>query len=230
MALITEKSGRAKQEEFDAIVRKKDVTKLTIGDLIIPIASAIVFIILTFAVFVPMVKSAIDYLGQIKEVEGKIEQLEKLDKQLTKLDETQMNQDVVTSRVVIPKILLVSDLVYYLDTLATSLNLEISELSSSDTLSAVSGPLGYRGSYDSVLSFLDQAQNVSPYMLRLENAEISKSGNLDSGEVWDVSLNVSGYFISEDTKEPDIYSNFQPYTEYNDIVEVFRVKAASKNQ
>lgn len=230
MALITGKSSRAKQEEFDVIARKKNVTKLTISDLIIPIASGIVFIILTFAVFVPMVKSAIDYRGQIKEVEGKIEQLEKLDKQLTQLDETQMNQDVVTSRVVIPKILLVSDLVYYLDTLATSLNLEISELSSSDTLNAVSGPLGYKGSYDSVLSFLDQAQNVSPYMLRLENAEISKSGNMEKGEVWDVSLNVSGYFISEDTKEPDIYSNFKPYTEYSDIVEIFRVKAESRNQ
>lgn len=230
MALITDKSNKVRQEEFDVIARKKNVARLTIGDLIIPIASGIVFIILTFAVFVPMVKSAIDYLGQIKEVEGKIEQLEKLDKQLTKLDETQANQDVVTSRVVIPKILLVSDLVYYLDTLATSLNLEISELSSSDTLNAVSGPLGYRGSYDSVLSFLDQAQNVSPYMLRLENAEVSRKGEKESGEIWDISLNVSGYFISEDTKEPDIYSNFQPYTEYNDIVEIFRVKAASKNQ
>ncbi len=92
---------------------------------------------------------------------------------MTKLDEAvQANQDVVTSREVIPKILLVSDLVYYLDTsLATSLNLEISELSSSDSLDAVSGPLGYKGGYDNVLSFLDQAQNVSPYMLRLENAE-----------------------------------------------------------
>jgi hypothetical protein len=230
MALITDKSNKVRQEEFDVIARKKNVARLTISDLIIPIASGIVFIILTFAVFVPMVKSAIDYLGQIKEVEGKIEQLEKLDKQLTKLDETQANQDVVTSRVVIPKKLLVSDLVYYLDTLATSLNLEISELSSSDTLNAVSGPLGYRGSYDSVLSFLDQAQNVSPYMLRLENAEVSRRGKKESGEIWDISLNVSGYFISEDTKEPDIYSNFQPYTEYNDIVEIFRVKAASKNQ
>ena len=142
---------------------------------------------------------------------------------MTKLDEVQANQDVVTSREVIPKILLVSDLVYYLDTLATSLNLEISELSSSDSLDAVSGPLGYKGGYDNVLSFLDQAQNVSPYMLRLENAEVSRSDNEESGEVWDISLNVSGYFISEDTKEPDIYSNLQPYTEYYDFVEIFRV-------
>ena len=230
MGLITGKSNKAKQEELDVITRKKNVTRLTISDLIIPIASGIVFTILTFAVFVPMVKSAIEYLGEIKEVEAKIEQLDKLDKQLTKLDEVQANQDVVTSREVIPKILLVSDLVYYLDTLATSLNLEISELSSSDSLDAVSGPLGYKGGYDNVLSFLDQAQNVSPYMLRLENAEVSRSDNEESGEVWDISLNVSGYFISEDTKEPDIYSNFQPYTEYNDIVEIFRVKAESRNQ
>ena len=229
MGLITEKSTEAKREEFDVITRKKNVARLSISDLIIPIASGIVFVILSFAVFVPMVKSAIQYLGEIKEVDSKIDKLEKLDKQLVQLDEIQMTEDVITSREVVPKILLVSDLVYYLDNLATSLSLEISELSSSDTLNAVSGPLGYKGSYENVLSFLDQAQNVSPYMLRLENAEVSRSENEQEGEVWDRSLNISGYFIAEDTKEPDIYGNFQQYTEYNDIVEIFRIKAASKN-
>lgn len=230
MALLAEKSTKARQEEFDAITRKKKVTKLTIGDLIIPIASGIVFIILVFAVFVPMTKSAMEYLEEIKEVDSKIEKLEKVDKQLQELDEIQTNEDVITSREVIPKILLVSDLVYYLDTLATSLNLEISELSSSDTLNAVSGPLGYKGSYESVLSFLDQAQNVSPYMLRLENVEVSRGNNLGNAVIWEISLNISGYFISEGTKDPDIYSDFQPYTKYNDIVEIFRLKAASKNK
>ncbi len=229
MGLITEKSTEAKREEFDVITRKKNVARLSISDLIIPIASGIVFVILSFAVFVPMVKSAIQYLGEIKEVDSKIDKLEKLDKQLVQLDEIQMTEDVITSREVVPKILLVSDLVYYLDNLATSLSLEISELSSSDTLNAVSGPLGYKGSYENVLSFLDQAQNVSPYMLRLENAEVSRSENEQEGEVWDISLNISGYFIAEDSKEPDIYANFQPYTEYNDIVEIFRIKAASKD-
>ncbi len=230
MGLITEKSTEAKREEFDVITRKKNVTRLTISDLIIPIASAIVFVILSFAVFVPMVQSAIQYLGEIKEVGSKIEKLDKVDKQLLKLDEIQITEDVVTSREVVPKILLVSDLVYYLDNLATSLSLEISELSSSDSLDSVSGPLGYKGSYENVLSFLDQAQNVSPYMLRLENIEVSRSENEQDGEVWDISLNVSGYFIAEDNKEPDIYANFQPYTEYNDIVEIFRIKALSKNK
>ena len=70
MGLITGKSNKAKQEELDVITRKKNVTRLTISDLIIPIASGIVFTILTFAVFVPMVKSAIEYLGEIKEVEA----------------------------------------------------------------------------------------------------------------------------------------------------------------
>lgn len=230
MGLLTDKSSKARQEEFDVITRKKNVTRLTIGDLIIPIASGVVFVILSFAVFVPMIQSAIQYLEEIKEVNSKIEKLEKVDKQLLKLEETQINEDVITSREVIPKILLVSDLVYYLDTLATSLNLEISELSSSDALNAVSGPLGYKGSYENVLSFLDQAQNVSPYMLRLQNAEVSRRNNQENIDVWEISLNVSGYFISEETKDPDIYSNFLPYTEYNDIVEIFRIKAASKNK
>ena len=46
MGLITGKSNKAKQEELDVITRKKNVTRLTISDLIIPIASGIVFTIL----------------------------------------------------------------------------------------------------------------------------------------------------------------------------------------
>ncbi len=67
MGLITGKSNKAKQEELDVINRKKMLARLTISDLIIPIASGIVFTILTFAVFgAPMVKSAIEYLEKLR--------------------------------------------------------------------------------------------------------------------------------------------------------------------
>lgn len=228
MGLLTSQSTKKRKLEMEVINKKVRNTKLGFGDLVIPIASGAVFIILSFAVFVPMVKSAFDYLDEIKVTQEKIDQLEKLDKQLNKLDENQLNEDVLTFRLVIPKILLVSDLVYYLDDLATSLELTISELSSSDSINGVTGPLEYSGAYDKVLAFLNDAQNVSPYMLRLENVEVSaREDEQLLTETWSISLQISGYYMAEDEKEPSIYSPFQPYTEYEDIVEVFKTKAES---
>lgn len=227
MALVTSQAEKKKKEELQKVVEKRGSKKLTISDLIIPIASSIVLIVLCFAVFIPMVRSAFEYRDEIKEIDQKIEQLEKLSKQLDQLDENQLSEDVLTSRTVVPNKLLVSDLVYYIDNLAKSLNLQISKLSSSDSLNSVSGPLGYEGEYTNVIDFLDKAQNVSPYMIRLENVKLSRKNKNDGKDNWAIDMIVSGYYISDSEEEPSIYSNFQPYTQHSDILEIFREKAKS---
>ena len=227
MALVTSQTEKKKKAELQKVVEKRGSKKLTISDLIIPIASSIVLIILCFVVFIPMVKSALEYMDEIKEIDQKIEQLDKLNKQLDQLDESQLSDDVLTSRTVVPNTLLVSDLVYYIDNLAKSLNLQISKLSSADSLNSVSGPLGYEGEYTNVIDFLDKAQNVSPYMIRLENIKLSRRNKNDGKDNWSIDMIVSGYYISDSEEEPSIYSNFKPYTEHSDILEIFREKARS---
>ena len=227
MALVTSQTEKKKKAELQKVVEKRGSKKLTISDLIIPIASSIVLIILCFAVFIPMVRSAFEYMDEMKEIDQKIEQLEKLSKQLDQLDENQLSDDVLTSRTVVPNTLLVSDLVYYIDNLAKSLNLQISKLSSADSLNSVSGPLGYEGEYSNVIDFLDKAQNVSPYMIRLENIKLSRKNKNDGKDNWSIDMIVSGYYISDSEEEPSIYSNFKPYTEHSDILEIFREKARS---
>ena len=227
MALVTSQTEKKKKAELQKVVEKRGSKKLTISDLIIPIASSIVLIILCFAVFIPMVRSAFEYMDEMKEIDQKIEQLEKLSKQLDQLDENQLSDDVLTSRTVVPNTLLVSDLVYYIDNLAKSLNLQISKLSSADSLNSVSGPLGYEGEYSNVIDFLDKAQNVSPYMIRLENVKLSRKNKNDGKDNWSIDMIVSGYYISDSEEEPSIYSNFKPYTEHSDILEIFREKARS---
>lgn len=227
MALVTSQTEKKKKAELQRVVEKRGSKKLTISDLIIPIASSIVLIILCFAVFIPMVRSAFEYMDEMKEIDQKIEQLEKLSKQLDQLDENQLSDDVLTSRTVVPNTLLVSDLVYYIDNLAKSLNLQISKLSSADSLNLVSGPLGYEGEYSNVIDFLDKAQNVSPYMIRLENVKLSRKNKNDGKDNWSIDMIVSGYYISDSEEEPSIYSNFKPYTEHSDILEIFREKARS---
>ena len=227
MALVTSQTEKKKKAELQKVVEKRGSKKLTISDLIIPIASSIVLIILCFAVFIPMVRSAFEYMDEMKEIDQKIEQLDKLNKQLDQLDESQLSDDVLTSRTVVPNTLLVSDLVYYIDNLAKSLNLQISKLSSADSLNSVSGPLGYEGEYTNVIDFLDKAQNVSPYMIRLENIKLSRKNKNDGKDNWSIDMIVSGYYISDSEEEPSIYSNFKPYTEHSDILEIFREKARS---
>jgi len=227
MALVTSQTEKKKKAELQKVVEKRESKKLTISDLIIPIASSIVLIILCFAVFIPMVRSAFEYMDEMKEIDQKIEQLDKLNKQLDQLDESQLSDDVLTSRTVVPNTLLVSDLVYYIDNLAKSLNLQISKLSSADSLNSVSGPLGYEGEYTNVIDFLDKAQNVSPYMIRLENVKLSRKNKNDGKDNWSIDMIVSGYYISDSEEEPSIYSNFKPYTEHSDILEIFREKARS---
>ncbi len=227
MGLLQQDNKKKAQLEKEVLSKKIKQTKLTFADLVIPLASGALFIILSFAVFVPMVKSAFEYLDEIKVTKEKIEQLEKLDKQLNRLDENQLNEDVLTARQVIPKVLLVSNFVYYIDDLAKSIQLRISELSSADSINGVTGPLEYSGTYDNVIAFLDDIQNVSPYMIRLENVEVSARNDTSGAEVWAISLQVSGYYLADNEKEPSIYAAFQPYTEYNDIVEIFKKKAES---
>jgi hypothetical protein len=227
MALVTSQTEKKKKAELQKVVEKRGSKKLTISDLIIPIASSIVFIILCFAVFIPMVRSAFEYMDEMKEIDQKIGQLEKLSKQLDQLDENQLSDDVLTSRTVVPNTLLVSDLVYYIDNLAKSLNLQISKLSSADSLNLVSGPLGYEGEYSNVIDFLEKAQNVSPYMIRLENVKLSRKNKNDGKDNWSIDMIVSGYYISDSEEEPNIYSNFQPYTQHSNVLEIFREKAKS---
>ena len=227
MALVTSQTEKKKKAELQRVVEKRGSKKLTISDLIIPIASSIVLLVLCFAVFIPMVRSAFEYMDEMKEIDQKIEQLDKLNKQLDQLDESQLSDDVLTSRTVVPNTLLVSDLVYYIDNLAKSLNLQISKLSSADSLNLVSGPLGYEGEYSNVIDFLEKAQNVSPYMIRLENVKLSRKNKNDGKDNWSIDMIVSGYYISDSEEEPNIYSNFQPYTQHSNVLEIFREKAKS---
>ncbi len=227
MGLISTKASKKKEEELTQISEKSKKGKLGFADLIIPIASGIVFIILSFGVFIPMINAALEYQDEIKVSNEKIEQLEKLNNRLDKLDDDQLNEDVVTARKVIPKKLLVSDLLLYLNELAISLDLSISELSSADALNAVSGPVEYSGNYENVLKFLENVQNVSPYMLRLQNVEISARQDVEAGETWNISLDVSGYYLAEEDINLDVYAPFQLYTEYEEVMEILKRKAES---
>jgi Tfp pilus assembly protein PilO len=228
MALAS-RTGR-KSKELAYISEKIRGTKFKTADLIIPIVVLIILIILSVFVFVPMVTTAMDYQREIKDKKESIVQMRKLVTSLENMDENQLTEDVLIAKGVIPRVLKVSDFIYYIDNLAREKGLVMRELSAGDALrpgqeqsgAGVSGPISYTGEYVSIVSFLEEVQTISPYIIRLQNVEVGKSAE----DLWHVNLRVSGYYMRDrTTSNINIYAPFRPYTDYPEILEVFREKA-----
>lgn len=217
-------------EEVSSLIKK---SKLKFSDIAIPIVAGAVLILLSIFLFIPMVSSALEYQTEIKETDSKMETLKKLENSLNSLDEVKLNDDLVVAKRVIPKLLNVSDFIYYVDTLARNKGLTTKEISAGDTTTgttdnknlSVSGPVGYSGSYDSIIEFLDEVQTVSPYIIGVKNIEMSRSSN----NVWNISLSVSGYYMPDKTSSIDLYSGFKAYTDYTDVLKIFNEKTEISN-
>lgn len=236
MAIINNTSKTNK--EIEAISEKMKKTKLKISDVIIPILVLSVLGLLGVFVFVPMIKSAMSFQAEHSEVVSKEEKLKKLEDVLSAMDEGTLQIDLVNAKKVIPNTLKVSSFMYYIDNLASEKNLDSSEISAGDIkinaegetsegnyILGVSGPLQYQGKLSNVLSFLDSLYSASPYILTIENLKLE---SYDTG-VWKVSFSVTGYYVPESSATVDLYTDFESYTQYPDVVAIFENKASQLN-
>lgn len=233
MAIINNTSKTKK--EIEAISEKLNKTKLKVSDVIIPILVLGVLALLAVFVFVPMIKSAMSFQAEHAEVLAKEDKLKALENILNDMDEGTLQIDLVNAKKVIPNTLKVSSFMYYIDNLASQKNLDSSEISAGDIkinaegetsegnyILGVSGPLQYQGKLSNVLSFLDSLHSASPYILTIENLKLE---SYDTG-VWKVSFSVTGYYVPESTTTVNLYSDFDPYMNYPDIVSIFENKAS----
>jgi hypothetical protein len=196
----------------------------------------LILILLGIFVFVPMVRTAISFRGEYKEVKEREEELQKLEEELSAIDEEIFQVDLINAKEVIPQSLRVSAFMFYIESLANEKNLYSKSLSAGDTQVSVikreedekerriyygvSSPLSYEGSLDDVLSFLDNLYTASPYVISAQNVSLKQTG-----ERWRVTLNVTGYYVPETTLEIDPYTSFESYTKYQDIVDIFTEKS-----
>lgn len=236
MAIINNTSKTKK--EIEAISEKMNKTKLKVSDVIIPILVLGVLALLGVFVFVPMIKSAMSFQSEHTEVVAKEKKLKDLETVLNGMDEGTLQIDLVNAKKVIPNTLKVSSFMYYIDNLASQKNLDSSEISAGDIkvnaegetsegnyILGVSGPLQYQGKISNVLSFLDSLYSASPYILTIENLKLE---SYDTG-IWKVSFSVTGYYVPESSTTVDLYSDFEPYTKYPEIVSTFENKASQLN-
>jgi len=207
---------------------------LQIGDLVIPVLVFIILILLATFVFIPMINAAINFRNESKEINRKMEILEKLEEGLEGLDNTLLQADLIVAKRVIPNTLKVSSFIYYIDTLANSKNLSSKELTAGDVkiltggdrdnpdyTYAVNGPLSYTGSFGSILSFLDELQVTSPYIISIENISLRESEN----DMWNVSLTVTGYYIPDQVQNTDLYLPFSSYNKHEETMKILRQKS-----
>jgi len=224
--------------EIEGISEKIKASKLSLKDFVVPFSVFLILILLLVFLFVPMIKTALSYREEYKQVKEKQERLEELEEELRAIDGTTLQEDLVSSKQVIPQSLRVSSFMFYIDNLAKEKNLYAQSLSAGDsqrsavnkeedggearTYYGVSSPLSYEGTLEDILSFLDSLYEASPYVISAEGVSLRSS----SEDTWRVTLRVTGYYVSEITVAEDPFSSFQSYTDYQDIVEIFREKAA----
>jgi hypothetical protein len=230
-------TGKSKtKKEIESISDRIKESKFKVKDALVPLSVGLILILLGIFVFVPMVRTAISFRGEYKEVKEREEELQKLEEELSAIDEEIFQVDLINAKEVIPQSLRVSAFMFYIESLANEKNLYSKSLSAGDTQVSVikreedekerriyygvSSPLSYEGSLDDVLSFLDNLYTASPYVISAQNVSLKQTG-----ERWRVTLNVTGYYVPETTLEIDPYTSFESYTKYQDIVDIFTEKA-----
>ncbi|HHX99087.1 TPA: hypothetical protein GX533_00145 [Candidatus Dojkabacteria bacterium] len=227
------------RREIEGIDEKIKGTKLKVKDLIVPIIVAIILIFVAIFVFIPMLRNAIDLRAELTEIKRKQEQMLSLREAVNGIDEGVMLADLTDAKSVIPKTLKVSNFLYYIDELAYEKNLSSEVISVGDVnvtsprgedsaskgdskYKGVNGPLAYSGKLQDVLSFLDSFYTSSPYIVSPENITLESRGD----NRWEVELNLTGYYILEEENViVNLYKPFKAYTDYSDVVGIFREKA-----
>lgn len=228
--------NRKVSKDIKGLSERAKKSQLNLSDLIIPLSSLGILILLSVFLFVPMIGKSNEYRSELKEVNEKLDQLDNLKTQLDSIDETSLLNDLLVAKEVIPKVLKVSDYVFYIDNLAQRRNLATREISAGDVSLGgdttevreslgVSGPLSYSGDYNAILDFLDEIQGYSPYLVTLRN--ISLSGNDES---WSVDFDMTGYYIPESNSVMDLYRHFSLYTKFDDILDIFKTRSSKLNE
>ncbi|HOR52723.1 MAG TPA: hypothetical protein PLE51_03610 [Candidatus Pacearchaeota archaeon] len=228
---------KTNKKNLEGVSDRIKSTKLKIKDLVIPIVIAIMLILITIFLFVPMLTKAFEYRNQLKSIKSKQDQLRTLKTNVEKLSDEQLTKDLIEVKSVIPRTLKVSSFLFYIDELAKQKNLTADSLSAGDVnihtaeeeqdgkYKGVNGPLAYYGSLENVLSFLDSFYTSSPYIVSPKNISLEKSADR-----WEVKVNLTGFYIvEEESVSFNMYKPFKAYTDFPNVIETLREKAKRLN-
>ena len=229
------KNTKDTKEQIEEIVEKRG-KKFKFNDIVMPALGVVILLLLSVFVYVPMISTSIANREEQKELETKMDQLNKLQEKINSLDVTTMQQDLLNARKVIPNKLQVSDFAFYVDQLAKEKKLIFEEIFAGDVqiqilavegmrddVRGVSGPLKYSGSFEDIVEFVDDLQEVSPFVISADNIELKQRFE---EKTWEIALDITGFYLNDmDESSVNIYTPFTPYTKRSDVVSTFNLKA-----
>lgn len=176
------------------------IKTLTFGDLVVPLLSILILLLLTGFVFIPMISEALGLRDDIASAKSKQSQLEEKINRMKPFvdDKASVQEDLKSARDVIPYTLDVADFTYYVDQIARGNSLRFQEITSGNievsrigfegnsefgaNVRGVSGPIVYKGSYDDIVNFLDQLQVESPFIVEASSITMRRNTSLTEEE------------------------------------------------
>ena len=215
--------------------REKNTTKLNLMDLLIPVVSGVVFILVLFFVLIPSINNSNDMLLEIEQIQKDQEVLERNLETVRGLDFAVLQSDLSNARRVLPRRLEVAQFAYYVNSLSREKDLSFGELKVHDMpvtiesvldVEGVRATMDYSGDYNDILDFFNELQLVSPYVISFgHKVELTKRGaEVERNVNWRLEIDITGYYtkereVAEATINPLI--PFTPYDAYEEMVAEF---------
>lgn len=217
--------------------KKKKSSRLNFADLVIPIISGTIFILVLFFILIPSVNSSRNMLLEIEKIEKEREILKANLTNAQMINFVDLQRDLSNARKVLPRRLEVAQFAYYIDNLAKEKGLDFRGLKAGDIaisdedisildVKGIRVPMGYSGDYNPILDFFNELQLVSPYVISFgHKVELNKLGSESEGNVkWSLEIDVTSYYVEED-QHLDTVVNFsaplKPYDTQQEMVDEF---------
>ena len=225
------------EDDKDRRKKERSIVKLSLGDLLIPVVSGVIFVLIVFFILLPSINNSQDMLSEIEDVKADQEIIERNLDVIKSLDFEELQGDLSNARRVLPRRLEVAQFAYYVDSLAREKGLDFRELKAGDVtiseeevktldVKGIRVPMGYSGDYEPILDFFNELQVVSPYVISFgHKVELNKRGVEDEGPVvWSLSIDITGYHVEEDSSLDVTPNPLLPFIAYDtdpDIVAEF---------
>lgn len=228
-----------KEKNKDKIEKRKG-TNFTLSDLVIPVLSVILLIILIIFVYMPMLREAEQIKAETETVTAQIDKLNsniELIKGINVVEQDEVNDLFSTA---IPERLEVAEVAKYVDELAIENNLTLETINASNNREikeemetnvwAINSPLVYKGTFNDILKFLSKIYDSSPYIISNGgfSLKVLDGEPQDRFSIWQIEITITGYYM-EDASEINTYDfkvdTFEPYGISNENIEILKEKS-----
>ncbi len=209
---------------------------LTMRDLILPIGSLMVAVLIIIFVLIPAIAEIHRNTSEIEEIREKQALLTTHADYLDKIDIEELRE---ASRIMlksIPEDREVADVASYVDSVARNYNVRIEQISASNTFEEgnqivrISVPIAFSGSYENISGFLKEIQVESPYAVEIGSLAMDKA----KYDQWNGKITVvmfqmqqkSSNRISAEQKRDRIYLPVNSFDSARKIVQIIKDRVA----